>query len=322
MSGFLRDRERHFRAIAERQSGIVPYDNLRKMGVKGAQDGIRLHDFLSRLSGWTSEQERNNKYDAGHVHVDGVRKPLHSLLRAGMQVEVLFKNVVEPAVAGDIRILFEDDELMVLVKPAPLPVHPSGRYNKHSLTEIAKIAWPDIALKPVHRLDASTGGLLVLGKNAKSATSLVQAFSRQQVEKKYAARVVGRASSPSFSVDLPITKSPGLAGTRGIDSSGSTARTDFEEKVDLQDGTSVLWCYPRTGRTNQIRVHLQSEHLPIVGDRAYGTGMQAGDGFADSEDRLFLFACGLEFTHPVSREHMTFQIDVPSWFETPQMNPV
>ena len=105
-----------------------------------------------------------------------------------------------------------------------------------------------------------------------------------------------------------------------IEDGGAEAVTHVEVRKRLDDGTSILWCFPKTGRTNQIRLHLKAMGFPIVGDRAYGEGVASGEGFTNSADRLHLFACGLKFIHPASGERMNFEIDPPPTFGKPSTN--
>ena len=222
--------------------------------------------------------------------------------------------MVEPPVATDLRVLFEDDAMMVVLKPAPMAVHPSGRYTRHSLTEIAKEAWPDVTLKPVHRLDVNTGGILIFGKTASAAGALVSMFSEQAIEKTYLVRVEGHLERPIFSIDAPIGRRPGEGGLRAVESTGLPALTECEVVRCYEDGTTLVKAYPKTGRTNQIRLHMKSIGHPVLGDRAYGRGLRDGETFAEPDDQLHLFAHGVSFSHPVTREPLSFQVEPPSWF--------
>jgi len=310
----LTAREMAFRAVAREQRGCRPYENRRILTVKGHQDGMLLETFLSRLSGWTTQEEREEGLAQGRVTVDGYDPRLQQVLRGGNRVGMTFLNVVEPVIATDIRVLYEDDDLLVVVKPAPMPVHPSGRYNKHSLTEIARVAWPDITLKPVHRLDVNTAGLLLLGKKGNVARKLIRHFRDKVVRKTYLARVQGQVSRPSFTVDSSIARNPGRGGLRAVVQGGLPAQTDVKTVRPCSDGTTLIRAYPRTGRTNQIRLHMQSVGHPVMGDRAYGRGLGKGEAFANPNDRLYLFAHAIQFPHPVTEEPMTFRAEPPEWF--------
>ncbi len=312
------ERNQAFYRIAAQQIGCTPHTNRRVLTVKGKQDGMRLGDFLSRLSGFTDRASQHRGVERGDVLVDGRGAAIDGIVRAGNQIEVCFRDVVEPPICPDLQVVFEDSDILVVNKPAPLPVHPSGRYNHHSLTEIGKKAWPELTLKPVHRLDAETAGILVLGKHAAAATALVECFATRAVHKRYRTRIFGQLPSTKMTIRAPIGAEPaGEAGVRVVHAGGKEAVTEVEQTHSFPDGTSLVTCSPQTGRTNQIRIHLAHVAGGIVGDRLYGDGGRGMDGAKGIELPLHLFASALRFPHPITGEPCTFEVPLPAWFENP-----
>ena len=176
----------------------------------------------------------------------------------------------EPPADRTLDVVYEDDAIRVFNKGAPLPVHPSGRYFINSMTEILKEVYPDETPRPVQRLDALTTGLVVFAKSKEVAAHLMHEFKQNRVDKEYLALVEGIPSQKSFVVDTPIGRVVGSARAVGYQTQNpKEALTRFEE-MSSQDGRALLKVFPRSGRTNQIRVHLASVGLPIVNDPVYG----------------------------------------------------
>ena len=176
----------------------------------------------------------------------------------------------EPFADRTLDVIYEDDTVRVFNKGAPLAVHPSGRYFKNSLTEILKEAYPDETPRPVQRLDALTTGLVVFAKSKEVAAHLMRELEQNRVDKEYLVLVEGLPSQKFFMVDAPVGKVDGAARAVGYQTRNpKEAVTHFEELSSL-DGRTLLKAFPRSGRTNQIRVHLASVGLPVVNDPVYG----------------------------------------------------
>ncbi|CUM68300.1 uncharacterized protein PRCAT00006022001 [Priceomyces carsonii] len=185
----------------------------------------------------------------------------------------------EPAVSSrDIKIVFEDENLLVIDKPSGIPVHPTGRYRYNTITKILQHEM-GITVHPCNRLDRLTSGLMFLGKNSKGADSFVQQIKDGTVRKLYVARVVGKFPSDSeVIVDKPVvTISPKLGLNRVDMANGKNAVTIFKRiTYDLKTNTSIVKCFPKTGRTHQIRVHLQHLGYPIANDPIYSNAFVWG----------------------------------------------
>jgi RluA family pseudouridine synthase len=223
-------------------------------------------------------------------------------------------QTVEPPVNADIEILFEDDGLLVVNKPAPLPMHPCGRFNRNSLQYILEQLIHPLRPRPVHRLDSNTSGVVVFAKMRKIATGLQPQFENGAVTKRYVAKVHGHPAQAEFESTAAISKEPTATGGRAIDPDGLPSHTKFKILERRDDGTSLVECFPVTGRTNQIRVHLWDLNHPVVGDPMYLPGKTIGDKqtLEPGDPPLCLHAASIEFEHPTTCERMTFE-STPKW---------
>lgn len=288
--------------------GSTPYENRRRLNVGGAYDGLRLGEFLQARHGHIDASVWRASVQAGRLEVDGrIVHDLSHTVRAGNQLVHVIPDEVEPEVSASLRFVHEDDDLVVLDKPAPLPVHPSGRFNKNTVLGLLAHAFDGWRVHPVHRLDADTTGVLVLAKHPAAARHLGAQFEARTVGKRYLAQVHG-ASPRRFDIDRAIGRRPDDDGKRTT-GHGAAALTRF---WTLRQGprTSIVAAWPRSGRTNQIRVHLADAGHPIVGDRAYGPNAH---GEFQSGGALCLHADSLRVRHPANDRWVRFDAMRPSW---------
>ncbi|MCA9083586.1 MAG: hypothetical protein KDA81_06005 [Planctomycetaceae bacterium] len=192
------------------------------------------------------------------------------IVQAGQIFEHLVPRTIEPDVNANITVLFESQGLIAVNKPAPLPMHASGRFCKNTLQHILSLVYPEKPPLIVHRLDANTSGVVLLACDRATARHIQNEFEQRAVQKTYIAQVHGHPREDRFSCDAPIARQPAEQGLRGVDLQfGLNAVTHFEVLSRHEDGTSFLRASPVTGRTNQIRIHLWHLGFPIVGDPAY-----------------------------------------------------
>ncbi|HXS31216.1 MAG TPA: RluA family pseudouridine synthase, partial [Steroidobacteraceae bacterium] len=235
-------------------------------------------------------------------------------VRAGERLLHRLAQTTEPAVNGDVTVLHEDEALIVLNKPAPLPMHPGGRYTRNTLQQILNTVYRPQKPKPAHRLDANTTGLVIAARSRHFAGRLQAQFAEGRVRKTYLVRVHGHPPADELQCDAPIGRQVRESGTRAVDPLGDPALTQFSVLQRLPDGTTLLEARPLTGRTNQIRLHCEFLGFPVVGDAAYGSeGGSPRQTLDLDEPPLCLHAWKLEFSHPVSGQAMSFTATPPGW---------
>lgn len=214
------------------------------------------------------------------------------------------------------ELVHEDEAVVVINKPAPLPMHPCGRYNRNTLEYFLRQAWYPEVPRPAHRLDANTTGLVLCSRTRRFARVLQPQFENGEVGKVYLARVHGVPARAEFEVDAAISREATEAGAREIDEdSGLRAVTRFRLLEAFDDGSSLLEVRPLTGRTNQIRLHLWHAGLPIVGDPVYLRGGERGrvQTLGVNDPPMCLHAWKLSFVHPLDGGRREFETDAPAW---------
>jgi RluA family pseudouridine synthase len=224
---------------------------------------------------------------------------------------------VEPDVAVGIEILHEDDMIVVVHKPAPLPMHPCGRFNRNSLSYVLGLVYQPLHLRPAHRLDADTSGIVVFAKTREIVRKLQPQFEKGTVAKRYVARVQGCPARSEFECHRAIQMNPGPDGVRLPDENGVQASTQFRVRRKFEDGTTLLDVEPLTGRTNQVRAHLWILGLPIVGDPIYLRDQRLGpvQSLSIQDPPLCLHAVSIEFDHPTTGERIRYEAPLPEWLQ-------
>ncbi|ODQ63768.1 pseudouridine synthase [Nadsonia fulvescens var. elongata DSM 6958] len=216
-----------------------------------------------------SKDEAYYRYaiNAGQVLVNDLPAKVDTIIRNGDLIKHR-SHMHEPAVTSrPIKIVHEDDELVVIDKPSGIAVHPTGRYRFNTVVMVLKYE-QDKIVHPCNRLDRLTSGLMFLAKNSKSAERFGAMIRDREVKKEYIARVVGEFPVDEIICEEPlITVSPKVALNR-VDPNGKDSKTVFN-RISFDGETSIVRCQPLTGRTHQIRVHLQYLGYPIANDPIY-----------------------------------------------------
>lgn len=267
---------------------------------------VRLSDYVRvAFTSIPSRKAASKALKRGELRINGASAESGNWVESGQTLEWMDLQLRAPKEYHiKLEVVFEDDFLAVINKSPGIEV--SG--NKFKTVENAlsgslapstqpdALPWP----RPVHRLDYSTSGLLVVAKTASAQVFLGKAFEERRVKKRYCAIVSGKLRSPG-KVDLPTNGQPAQS-EYAISNIVPSLRSGHLTQVDL---------FPITGRTHQLRIHMAAIGHPIVGDRKYGT-----EGNVLKGKGLFLAAVELRFPHPATHEVMTASIDVPPKFDS------
>lgn len=295
--------------------GSAPYDNYRPINVPARLCGMTLYQSVCELHPHISGAQWREWFRQGHILLDDQPMPMERVVRGGEQFQHLFPATVEPDVNASIEILWEDEALVAVNKPAPLPVHPSGRFNRNTLTGLLKVAYGAERLRVVHRLDANTTGLILLARSRQSATRLSQQFEHDRIDKRYLVRCHGHPDQDGFACQAPIGRRPTVGGSREVASGGRPAETRFQVLKRCDDGSSLLEARPLTGRTNQIRIHLWTMGHAVVGDPAYRVNRElaAQQTLQVDDPPMCLHASSLSLKHPMTGEALELAAPDPNW---------
>ncbi|MGB7767454.1 MAG: RluA family pseudouridine synthase [Verrucomicrobiia bacterium] len=288
----------------------------------------RLDTFLRETFPAVSRVALKRLIEQGHVHVNGrMVKPTHAP-RAGENIEIHWPEAGPASAQPEpipLDVLFEDQSLLVLNKPAGLVVHPAAGHEEHtlvnallhhcrgSLSGIGGVARPGI----VHRLDKETSGCLVIAKNDETHMALSAQFAGRKVKKIYHAIVCGGLARESGEIRAAIARHPSHRKRMAVrdDDSGRAARTSYRVVERLNSATFVE-AQLHTGRTHQVRVHFQFIGHPLAGDETYGARQNKKltelTGYA--APRVMLHARELSFVHPRTEKEMSFEAPLPEDF--------
>ncbi len=283
------------------------------------EGGERLDRLVAHRLPGLSRAQVQRLIKSAAVTVDGrASKPAYRV-EAGEQIAVLLPAESAEAVQAEaipLDVIYEDDHLLVVNKPAGMVVHPAAGHSSGTLVNALLAYCPQAAdvggLERggiVHRLDKDTSGLLLVAKDAETHAALQRQFKRRQVRKTYLAMVEGRVSPREGVVEAPVGRDHRERKQMAVVRSGRPAVTQYRV-VELFRQHSLLEVRPHTGRTHQVRVHLSWLGYPLVGDRVYGHRRQTL-----LPDRHFLHARDLGFIHPVTGQEMELTAPLPPELE-------
>lgn len=285
-----------------------------------ALDGERLDRVVAMLDGCSRSVAATLIAD-GKVAIDGDPITQRSIRVTAGQRIVFAPTVVEVVVLEadldvEFEVVYSDEHVIVVNKPAGLIVHPGAGRPDKTLVNGLLARFPEIdgvgqEGRPgiVHRLDGETSGLLVVARTTEAYDVLTAAMAQHEVERVYAAVVLGIVDDDRGVIDAPIGRSTQRRTRMAVLADGRHARTHYEVRNRTYDppAVSYLRCQLETGRTHQIRVHLSAIGHPVLGDPTYGD-RNSKDGFS----RVALHAERLGFEHPITGEAMVFEAPIPA----------
>lgn len=288
------------------------------------QAGQRLDRFLVAALDGLSRTAIQRMISDGQALVNGRTSKAGYLLRSGDTIEISARQSAQhsPAIQPQpvpLAIVYEDQDLLVVNKPAGMVVHPARGHSGDTLLDTLLARYPEMGQfeaeeRPgiVHRLDKDTSGLLIVAKNARAQAALVEQMKQHAIVKRYLALVEGVVSLDAGSIDAPIGRDPRYRQKMAITMAGSReARTHFRV-VQRFSRHTLLLLQLETGRTHQIRVHLQAIGYPVVGDPVYGP---TSNHDALPLSRQFLHAYQLAFTHPITGQRLELEAPLPEDLE-------
>ncbi len=295
--------------------GCIPSIKTYKLSVKQRYNGLSILDFYCKAMPHISKEIWKEKIESGILTIEGKPVKIDRIVKTGEKTSHYTKPQTEPNINTNIELIEWNNDFIVINKPAPLPIHPGGRFEHNSLIEILKIAFREENFKLVHRIDANTTGLVVIARNSITANEIIEQFKKQSVKKEYLVLVEGVLSKKSFTLEEMISKKRTPAGGRKVSKDGKKASTHITIlKRYPKKNQTLLSVVPHSGRTNQIRIHLANAGYPIVGDIGY----KKSDYFKNNpltyeEDCLFLHAWKLTFH--INNENLLFMAPVPAKFK-------
>jgi 23S rRNA pseudouridine1911/1915/1917 synthase len=283
--------------------------------------GLRLDAALARLLPEHSRSRLQAWLKDGLIHLDGVTAAAKHKVWGGEHLSIAVPPAPTFADAAEdiaLPIVFEDETLIVIDKPAGLVVHPGNGNANGTLMNALLHHAPALAGVPragiVHRLDKETSGLLVVAKTLVAQTDLVRQLQARTVKRHYLALVHGTVLRDG-TVDAPLGRHPVQRTKMAVlKYGGKEARTHYFVKEHF-DHCTLVECQLETGRTHQIRVHMASIKHPLVGDPVYGK-TKCGDAALDAFLRQALHACRLELVHPNEGTEMSWKSPLPEDFAT------
>lgn len=291
----------------------------RLLPVPDGLDGSRVDQALSKMLGF-SRTFAAEVAEGGGVLLDGRPAGKSDRVRAGETIDVSWEDkqppTVVPIAVPDLGIVFDDDEIIVVDKPAGVAAHPSVGWEGPTVLGALAAAGFRVATTGaverqgiVHRLDVGTSGLMVVAKSERAYTELKRAFKAREVEKIYHAVVQGHPDPLAGTIDAPIGRHATHSWKFAVTPEGKDSVTHYET-LEAFPGASLLEIHLETGRTHQIRVHMAAHRHPCVGDPLYGADptLSARLGLT----RQWLHARELSFAHPGSREWVTFTSEYPA----------
>jgi 23S rRNA pseudouridine1911/1915/1917 synthase len=295
--------------------------DVRALPVPEGLEGERVDAGLARLFGFSRTRAADLASD-GRVTLDGTKVGKSDRLHAGSWLEVELPEPAAPAVAAPpqvvpgLRVIFDDDDIVVVDKPVGVAAHPSPGWTGSTVVQGLAAAGYRVSTSGaaerqgiVHRLDVGTSGVMVVTKSESAYSALKHAFRERTVDKVYHAVAQGHLDPLRGTIDAPIDRHPVHDYRWAVVAGGKPSVTHYDT-VEAFPAASLLEVHLETGRTHQIRVHLSALRHPCVGDLTYGADptLAARLGL----DRQWLHASALSFAHPADGHQVSFSSPPPA----------
>ena len=275
-------------------------------------DGFQIDKFL-KTQGYSSANITAIKKMPNNVVIDGEWVHMNRKLSAG---ELLTVNISEedssekiPAVKMDLDIVYEDEDIIVINKPAGLPIHPSLNHYEDSLANGLAFYYESqgkpFIFRCANRLDKNTSGLTVIAKHLVSANILSTMVKNREFHREYYAIVRGTLEQPEGTIDAPIGRVDDSIITRQVDFENGERAVTHYKVIDEKNGHSLVSIHLETGRTHQIRVHFKYIGHPLIGDHLYNPDFEY-------MHRQALHSHRIEFRHPITKKAMEFVAPLPN----------
>jgi len=292
--------------------------DVRSLPVPDGLDGLRVDVAVARMFG-LSRTAAADLVDSGAVVVDGRPVRKSDRVGSGGWLEVALPGTppaLPPEPVPGLRVVYEDDDIVVVDKPAGVAAHPSPGWTGPTVIGGLAAAGHAIATSGaaerqgvVHRLDVGTTGLMVVAKSESAYSVLKQAFRDRTVDKTYSALVQGHPDPTKGTIDAPIDRHPTHDYKWAVVGEGKPSVTHYET-VEAYRAASLLRVTLETGRTHQIRVHMSAVRHPCVGDLTYGADPTLAQRLGLT--RQWLHASQLAFAHPADGRPMEIRSDPPA----------
>ncbi len=281
--------------------------------VTATQDGTFLRDLLRRELSISAKLLARIKRTPGGIKLNGECVHVNVRVNQDDVIKVIIENNENACanlipVPGELDIYYEDQDILVVNKPAGIPVQPAIGIPDGALGNI--VVWhyaqkgENVVFRPVNRLDSGTSGLMAVAKNSHTHTALINRLHTGQFKRKYRAIVHGNFDVECGSVEAPICRKEGSVLARTVSSDGKWAKTNYRVLEKVGD-CSLIELELMSGRTHQIRVHMSHIGHPLVGDFLYGKEEP------EIIDRFALHSAEMNFYHPISGEEICLNCDLP-----------
>lgn len=297
---------------SEKQMNTTTDSKIKTLQFNPPVSNIRLDKYLTQVLSQFSRAYLQKLIGQGHVLVNGQRTKASQRLNKAdkVTIELLPLPAYPLAEPIPLAIIYEDEDILVIDKPAGLTVHPTPGHPSHTLVNAVLAHCPGLAMSDelmrpgiVHRLDKDTSGLIVIAKNDFAREYLAAQFKGRTVTKGYLVLVKGRLSPEQGIIEAPIGRDHRSRRKMAIVEIGKEATTQYQVRKYL-DNYTLVEVTPLTGRTHQIRVHLSAIGCPVVGDPLYGTK-------SAHLNRQFIHAYRLGFRLPSTKQYQEFTSPLP-----------